>query len=54
MPVCFSQCKDMGVQSESVLQELAQGCSRQGTRTVGVFRPIDTGDMLEIYRAANH
>jgi alcohol dehydrogenase YqhD (iron-dependent ADH family) len=54
MPVCFSQCKGVGVQSETVLQELARGCSRQDTRKVGVFRPIDTGDMLEIYRAANY
>ncbi len=54
MPVCFSQAKEVGVQEDSVLQALALGCSRQNTRKVGVFRPIDTADMLELYRAANH
>ena len=41
------------MQSEETLRRLAEGCSRQGSRKVGVFRPIDTADMLAIYQAAN-
>lgn len=52
MPVCFGD--QMGVQSEEVLEDLAWRCSWQGKRKVGVFRPIDTADMLTIYRTANH
>ena len=51
MPVRFSD--SIGVQPDAVLADLAQRCSRQGTRKVGVFRPIDTAEMLAIYRAAN-
>lgn len=51
MPVSLGQ--GIGVQSEETLRRLAEGCSRQGSRKVGVFRPIDTADMLAIYRAAN-
>ena len=53
MPICFSQVPEIGVVSEETLAELAQRCSYHGSRRVGVFRPIDEGDMEEIYRSAN-
>lgn len=52
MPVRFSD--RIGIQSEEVLEDLARRCSWQGKRVVGVFRPIGTAEMLDIYRAANH
>ena len=44
---------EIGVLDGGALEMLANGCSRGRSRTVGNFRPIDHGDMLEIYRAAN-
>lgn len=51
MPVRLGDC--IGVQPDAVLADLAARCSWQGKRKVGVFRPIDTSDMLAIYQAAN-
>lgn len=53
MPVCFSQAKEIGLQEDAVTAELARLCSYNGSRKVGVFRPIDEGEMREIYRQAN-
>ena len=54
MPVSLGELKDVGVQSEEGLQELALRCSYQKTRTIGSFRVLSYDDMLEIYRLANH
>ena len=54
MPVSLGDLKDVGVQSEEGLQELALRCSYQKTRTIGSFRVLGYDDMLEIYRLANH
>lgn len=54
MPVSLGELKDVGVQSEEGLQELALRCSYQKTRTIGSFRVLDYDEMLEIYRLANH
>ena len=54
MPVSLGELKDVGVQSEEGLQELALRCSYQKTRTIGSFRVLGYDDMLEIYRLANH
>lgn len=54
MPVSLGELKDVGVQSEGGLQELALRCSYQKTRTIGSFRVLGYDDMLEIYRLANH
>ena len=48
------ELKDVGVQSEEGLQELALRCSYQKTRTIGSFRVLGYDEMLEIYRLANH
>lgn len=54
MPVSLGELKDIGVQSEEGLQELALRCSYQKTRTIGSFRVLGYDEMLEIYRLANH
>ena len=54
MPVSLGELKDVGVQSEEGLQELALRCSYQKTRTIGSFRVLGHDEMLEIYRLANH
>ena len=54
MPVSLGELKDVGVQSEEGLQELALRCSYQKTRTIGSFRVLGYDEMLEIYRRANH
>ena len=54
MPVSLGELKDIGVQSEEDLQELALRCSYQKTRTIGSFRVLGYDEMLEIYRLANH
>ncbi len=54
MPVSLGELKDVGVQSEEDLQELALRCSYQKTRTIGSFRVLGYDEMLEIYRLANH
>ena len=53
MPVSLGELKDVGVQSEEGLQELALRCSYQKTRTIGSFRVLGYDEMLEIYRLAN-
>lgn len=52
MPVCFSDL-EMGVQSEEVLEKLADSCSYNSSRTIGSFRVCDRDDILEIYKLAN-
>lgn len=54
MPVSLGELKDVGMQSEEGLQELALRCSYQKTRTIGSFRVLGYDEMLEIYRLANH
>lgn len=54
MPVSLGELKDVGVQSEEGLQELALRCSYQKTRTIGSFRVLGYDEMLGIYRLANH
>lgn len=53
MPVRFSQVPEIGVVSPETEAELADRCSWNGKRKVGVFRPIDREDMAAIYHSAN-
>ena len=53
MPTCFSEAKEIGVQSEDVLRELAYRCTFEGSRTIGSFRVLDQENIYEIYKAAN-
>lgn len=54
MPTCFAENQDIGIQSETVLQQLAYRCSFEHTRTIGSFRILDEDDIHQIYKAANH
>lgn len=51
LPTSLGQC--VGIQDEDSLRRLAHLCSYEGTRKVGVFYPLDEGDLLAIYRLAN-
>lgn len=52
MPTCFTEL-GIGVQSESVLRELAERCVFYGERKVGGFRILDGEDVYQIYKLAN-
>lgn len=54
MPTCFAENQDIGIQSETSLQQLAYRCSFEHTRTIGSFRILDEDDIYQIYKAANH
>lgn len=54
MPTCFAENQDIGIQSETALQQLAYRCSFEHTRTIGSFRILDEDDIYQIYMAANH
>ncbi len=54
MPTCLSEGKGIGCQSEEVIRDMANRCSRNGARTIGSFKVLKTEDMYEIYKAANH
>lgn len=53
MPTRFSAAKEIGVQTEDVLRELAHRCTFEGARTIGSFRVLDEADIFEIYKLAN-
>ena len=52
LPVTLSQ-SEVGVVSDEELEALALGCSRNKTRRVGSFCPLDHDGLLAVYRAAN-
>lgn len=54
MPTSFQENKDMGIQEDSVLKELAHSCSFQGQRTIGSFKLLEEEDIYQIYQKANH
>ncbi len=53
MPTCFGEL-GAGIQSDEVLQDLADRCVFQGARTIGQFKVLDRSDVYEIYKLANH
>lgn len=52
MPTCFSEL-GIGVQSETVIEEMADSCVFHGKRLVGNFKPLDKTDIANIYGLAN-
>ena len=52
MPTCFTEL-GIGVQKDSVIDELAESCVFHGQRKVGTFKPLDKNDVFKIYQAAN-
>ncbi len=53
MPTCFTEL-GIGVQSEEMLNELADSCVFYGKRTVGNFKQLGREDVYQIYKMANH
>lgn len=53
MPTCFTEL-GIGVQSEEVLNQLADSCMFFGKRKIGGFRVLDYDDAFEIYKMANY
>lgn len=54
MPTGFGENKDMGVQPDEVVHDLAYRCSFRSTRTIGSFKVLNEEDMYQIYKNANH
>lgn len=52
-PTCFSEL-GIGLQSEEMLNELAERCMYYGKRKIGQFKVLDCEDAYRIYKAANH
>lgn len=51
MPVTLAQA--VGVQSDTVLRQLANKCSFSGTRTIGSFRPLSEEEIYLVYQSSN-
>lgn len=52
-PTSFTEL-GIGIQSEAVLQEMADRCVFYGKYTVGQFKVLDREDVYQIYKLANH
>jgi len=52
MPTCFTEL-EIGVQSDSVIDEMASSCVFHGKRLVGNFKPLEQSDCANIYKLAN-
>jgi len=54
MPASFQENKDIGIQEDSVLRDLAYRCTFGRTRTIGSFKVLGEEDIYQIYQKANH
>jgi len=52
MPTCFTEL-GIGVQTDEVIDEMADSCVFHGKRLVGNFKPLDKSDIINIYKLAN-
>ncbi|WP_182187259.1 iron-containing alcohol dehydrogenase [Pectinatus frisingensis] len=53
LPVNFTEL-GIGVQSNEILEYLADMCTDYGKKTVGNFKPITRQDAINMYKMANH
>ncbi|MGN0158310.1 MAG: iron-containing alcohol dehydrogenase [Brotaphodocola sp.] len=53
MPTGFGENKDIGVQDDAVLRDLAYRCTYQRSRTIGTFQVLGEEDIYKIYKKAN-
>lgn len=53
LPVTLS-ASEIGTVSQAELETLALGCSRNQSRSIGSFCPLDYQEILKVYQAANH
>ncbi|HBM47467.1 MAG TPA: NADH-dependent alcohol dehydrogenase [Lachnoclostridium sp.] len=54
MPTSFEDNKDIGVQDDVTLHDLAYRCSYHRSRTIGSFKVLGEEDICQIYKNANH
>lgn len=54
MPTSFKENRDIGLQDDSVLHDLAYRCTFHRTRTIGTFKVLGEEEIYGIYKAANH
>lgn len=54
MPASFEENKDIGLQDDTTLHDLAYRCTYHRTRTIGTFRTLQEEDIYQIYKNANH
>jgi len=52
MPTCFTEL-GIGIQSDDVIDAMANSCVFHGTRKVGNFLPLEKEDVAKIYKLAN-
>jgi len=52
MPTCFTEL-GIGIQSDDVINEMADSCVFYGGRKVGSFMPLDKSNVADIYKRAN-
>lgn len=52
MPTCLGEL-EIGVQPDEVLRELARRTTNDGAIKIGIFVPLETEDVYEIFKAAN-
>ncbi|MCL2816690.1 MAG: iron-containing alcohol dehydrogenase [Oscillospiraceae bacterium] len=52
MPICFSEL-GIGLQTDYVIDEMADSCVFHGKRLVGNFKQLDKNDIINIYKLAN-
>lgn len=53
MPICLGEL-EAGVLSEEIIRELADRTTNYGAITIGNFKKLDTQEVYEIYKKANH
>ena len=54
MPASLEENKDIGVQDDGILRDLAYRCTYHRTRTIGTFQLLGEEAIYQIYKAANH
>ena len=52
MPITIPELS-CGILDKTTLDELAERCTRHGARKIGVFKPLDTNEVKEVYYLAN-
>lgn len=53
MPTCFLESRELGIQTDEALRDLAFRCSYQKSRTIGTFKVLSEEDIYHIYKEAN-
>lgn len=54
MPASLEENKDIGIQDDGILRDLAYRCTYHRTRTIGTFQLLGEETIYQIYKAANH